>query len=324
MASSKAIDIAPDYQRRERWKLSAESALIESFLLNVPVPPVYLAEDDFGTYSVIDGKQRITAISKYLNGEFALRDLKKYKEIDGLTFGELPPSLRNALSIRPYLRVVTLLKQTDPQLKYEVFTRLNTGGQPLLAQEIRNALYRGPLNDLLFDLGTHAFLRKQLKILTQKESAYTEMQDVEMTLRYFTLKDQWREFSGDYRRSMDGFMAAHKNALSADLQRMRSDFNDTISRCKALWGKSAFRRFAGGVLRYQFLAAMFDAQMIAANSLTPSQFARVKPKAGALQSLTKQLFDDKSFDQAVRVNTNTATRVRYRIETMITALLSLV
>ena len=81
MAISEAIDIAPKYQRRERWRVEAESALIESFLLNVPVPPVYLAEDDFGTYSVIDGKQRITAISKYLAGGFPLTGLQKFSEI---------------------------------------------------------------------------------------------------------------------------------------------------------------------------------------------------------------------------------------------------
>lgn len=152
MVDQEAIDVQPGYQRRERWSHAAQSALIESFLLNIPVPPVYLAEDDFGTYSVIDGKQRITAVSAFMRDRLTLIELQKFSELEGKKFSGLPRALQNALQVRPYIRAVTLLKQSDPELKYEVFTRLNTGGEPLLPQEIRNVLYRGPLNDLVFKL----------------------------------------------------------------------------------------------------------------------------------------------------------------------------
>jgi hypothetical protein len=316
MTIAKSIDISPKYQRRERWKPDAESALIESFLLNVPVPPVYIAEDDFGTYSVIDGKQRITAISRYLNGEYALNSLAKYKEIEGMRFSELPASLRNALSIRPYLRVVTLLKQTDPQLKYEVFTRLNTGGQPLLPQEIRNALYRGSLNDLLFELASNKHLRKQLKIATEKESAYTEMSDVEMTLRFFTLREEWDKFSGDYRRSMDSFMERNMTASKSALDKMRRDFSGAMDRCETLWGDQAFRRYVNGNFRDQFLAAVFDSQMIAASTLSSTQFNKLKTKITRVRKEMADLFNNAAFEQSVRVSTNTPTRVKLRIGTV--------
>ncbi|MBC7858627.1 MAG: DUF262 domain-containing protein [Burkholderiaceae bacterium] len=206
MVEQEAIDAAPLYQRRERWTHEAQSLLIESFLLNVPVPPVYLAEDDFGTYSVIDGKQRITAISQFMRDKFKLKGLKEFPGLEGAHFKDLPRELKNALSIRPYIRVVTLLKQTSPELKYEVFTRLNSGGEPLLAQEIRNALYRGKLNDDIIASSGAPFLSQQLKINTKKETAYTTMQDVELVLRFLTLESTWGEFSGDMRRSMDKFM----------------------------------------------------------------------------------------------------------------------
>ena len=77
MTDSNSIDISPKYQRRERWDDKRESELIESFLLNIPVPPIYLAEDEYGTYSIIDGKQRVTAINRFLNDKFQLRDLGK-------------------------------------------------------------------------------------------------------------------------------------------------------------------------------------------------------------------------------------------------------
>lgn len=178
MVENGAINITPHYQRRDRWHVSKQSSLIESFILNVPVPPVYLSEDDYGTYSVIDGKQRITSIKEFLNNNFHLKGLVNFPELNGYLFSELPQQIRNALSVRPYLRVVTLLRQSDPNLKFEVFLRLNTGGEHLKPQEIRNVAYHGPLNNLLFKLAENKILRKKLKILDSSSNAYRNMRVV--------------------------------------------------------------------------------------------------------------------------------------------------
>lgn len=121
MVDFNAIDISPKYQRRERWSEEEESELIESFLMNIPIPPIYLAEDEYGIYSVIDGKQRLTAINRFLNNKLTLSNLNLFPELNGLTFSKLPSALSNALAIRPYIRVVTLLRQSNPELKHEVF-----------------------------------------------------------------------------------------------------------------------------------------------------------------------------------------------------------
>jgi hypothetical protein len=129
MVDRNAINVQSHYQRRERWSPQKQSTLIESFLTNVPVPPVYLAETEFGRYSVVDGRQRITAISRFMSHDIALRNLESFHQIEGLTCSQSPSDLQNALDVRPYLRVITLLKQSDPTLKFEVFTRLNRGGK---------------------------------------------------------------------------------------------------------------------------------------------------------------------------------------------------
>ncbi len=103
MAQAGSIDLDPHYQRRDRWKPDKQSALIESFILNVPVPPVYLSEDDFGKYSVIDGKQRITAIRDFLSGNLKLNGLKKFRELENQTYDSLPKEIQNALAVRPYI-----------------------------------------------------------------------------------------------------------------------------------------------------------------------------------------------------------------------------
>jgi hypothetical protein len=314
MVESGAIDVSPKYQRRERWKAAAQAELIESFLINVPVPPVYLAEDDFGTYSVIDGKQRITTIHRYLLDKFSLEGLKEFPELNGLKFSQLPKQLQNALSIRPYLRVVTLLKQTDSELKYEVFTRLNTGGEPLLPQEIRNALYRGSLNDLLFKLSGNMFLRQQLKIKTSKETPYREMQDVECVLRFFCLSSEWKNFSGDMRRSLDAYAAKNQSATKSNLDAAAKKFNIAIERCEALWGQNAFRRHDEKKgYRDQFMFAVYDAEMIAALELSDTKFKAVKARKSQVTQATLKLFKDPEFADSVRVSTNSPSKVLYRI-----------
>src|SRR5688500_8438633 len=106
MVDSQIIDLSPQYQRRERWEVERQSELIESFLLYVPVPPIYLAEEEYGIYSIIDGKQRITAVSDFLNNAYALRGLEQFSELNGARFRDLPKTLQSALRIRPYLRVI--------------------------------------------------------------------------------------------------------------------------------------------------------------------------------------------------------------------------
>src|ERR1700679_1868895 len=90
MVESGGIDLQPGFQRRERWSTEKQSALIESFLLNVPVPPVYLAEEEVGTYSAIDGKQRLRAIADFISGRLALRNLDRITKAEGLHFTDLP------------------------------------------------------------------------------------------------------------------------------------------------------------------------------------------------------------------------------------------
>jgi Protein of unknown function DUF262 len=316
MVESQSIDIEPVYQRRERWRADKQSALIESFLINVPVPPIYLAEDDFGVYSVIDGKQRLTSIRAFMRDELALINLQRLRELEGSRFSDLPAPLANALQVRPYLRVVTLLRQSDPELKYEVFTRLNTGGEPLNAQEIRNVVFRGPLNDLIYGLAEHPFLRQQLKITSERSPSFRNMTDAEFVLRFLTLLEHWRSFSGELARSMDDFMRANQAVSRDALDEFKQDFEVAIDNCAALWGVHAFQRPVGNGWRAQALAGMYDTQMIGVAQLKDVQLKRLLERRNKVVSGTRDLFGDSQFEAAVRVGTNTPSRVRYRIERM--------
>lgn len=324
MVDSDIIDLSPKYQRRERWEVERQSELIESFLLNVPVPPIYLAEEDYGIYSIIDGKQRITAVSDYLNNAFPLKSLTEFPELNGARFRDLPRTLQSALRIRPYLRVITLLKQSHPRLKFEVFIRLNRGGIRLNNQEIRNVAFRGSLNDAIYDASSNELLRHALKIDGTKSAAFQQMQDAEYVLRFLTLRQSWEKFSGSLSRSMDDFMLSRRDIDADEADQTIEPFNEAIRRTSALWGDIAFQRWDGQRWRQQALAGLYDAQMIAASILSPAQIEVVSSKQRQIVAAMKRLFQVSEFEEAVRLGTNTPARIRFRIERVRDMLLQLV
>lgn len=322
MVDGQIIDLAPKYQRRERWDVDRQSELIESFLLNVPVPPIYLAEEDYGVYSIIDGKQRITAVTDYLNNVFPLKGLDEFNDLNGARFRELPRTLQNALKVRPYLRVITLLKQSHPRLKYEVFIRLNRGGIQLNNQEIRNVAFRGALNDAIYDAASNPILKTALKIDGPKSSAYQQMQDAEFVLRYLTLDESWERFSGSLSKSMDKFMLDNGHVDQGAAQLAINPFQEAISRASAIWGDHVFQRWDGQKWRQQALAGLYDAEMIAASILTNGQADKIAGQQAAVIEATKELFSESTFEEAVRLGTNTPARIRYRIEQTYNMLIS--
>ena len=313
MVDGKAIDTEPKYQRRHRWSIDKQSALIESFLLNIPVPPIYLAEDKLGKYSVVDGKQRLTAIADFMGNRLQLTLLESMREVEGLTFQQLPEDLRNTLLIRPYLRVITILKQSSPLLKYEVFIRLNRGGESMEPQELRNVAFRGPLNDLVYELSSNDFLVQQLKIKSAKSSAFSQMADAELVVRFLALREAWENFSGGLRGVMDEFMAKNLDATKGQRDAMNAAFLRAIQGCKEIFGDHAFQRPTSSGWRAQFLNGVYDAQMLAVDALSDAQINSLSTKKTLALDAIKDLFTDHSFDRAAREATNTPGRIKLRV-----------
>ncbi|MDI9276034.1 DUF262 domain-containing protein [Pantoea sp. EABMAA-21] len=305
-----SIDISPKYQRRERWSEQEESELIESFLLNIPIPPIYLAEDQYGIYSVIDGKQRLTAIHRFLTNKLKLQKLELFNELEGKFFKELPLSLANALAIRPYLRVVTLLRQSNPELKHEVFLRLNKAGVPLNSQEIRNVAFRGEMNDMLFDVSENISLRKMLKF-SKTSPMYREMIDVQYVLRFFTVKSFWDVFPGNMDKAMDNFMSEHANAPKIIIDRMKDDFLRSLAFCEAVWGDDSFKRLDKST---RVIQGMFDVQMVCPSMLNTAEYTNAINNPQVVRDALKNALDnDPEFLHSVTQFTSNPANVNYRI-----------
>ena len=157
MLESDDYQLNPEFQRRHRWDDAKKSKLIESFIMNVPIPPIFLYEDRFSHYEVMDGLQRLTAIKTFYNDKFSLEGLEEWAELNGRKYSNLPDQVRRGID-RRYLSSIILLQETAKtpreaqRLKQLVFERINSGGVKLEPQEARNAIYNGPLNQLCIKL----------------------------------------------------------------------------------------------------------------------------------------------------------------------------
>jgi uncharacterized protein with ParB-like and HNH nuclease domain len=146
--------VVPEFQRRYVWNRSQASRLIESLIIQCPIPVIYLDQEDDGTLKAIDGNQRLWAIRLFLENNFKLTGLKAFPDLNGFLFRQHDPRFQVHIHNRT-IRCITILKETHPQIKFDVFERLNTGAVQLTPQELRHGLYHGRLMEQLDELGEY-------------------------------------------------------------------------------------------------------------------------------------------------------------------------
>lgn len=183
-----------------------KSLLIESLLMNIPIPPVFLFEKDYNSYEVMDGLQRLSTIQDFLNDDLKLSSLEYWTELNGKRFSELPNILQRGLLRRTISAIVLLAESSrqadDDDIRMILFKRLNTGGIQLNPQELRNALYPGNFNDMLIRVSESDLFRDVWGIPKYDESEntnpskelmenslYKTMGDCEIVLRFFAIRD---------------------------------------------------------------------------------------------------------------------------------------
>jgi hypothetical protein len=251
------MELRPFYQRRLRWDEERQSKLIESFIMNIPVPPLFVYEADLARYEVMDGQQRITAIREFYSNNLVLKGLEQWPELNGRKYSRLPSEIRKGIDRRA-ISYIVLLKEsaetTEEQtlLRQMVFERLNTGGVALSQQEVRNCLYQGPFNSLLFDLAANPLFRKAwgLPLFSESELThppttllekpfYSKMTDVEVVLRFFALRH-----AQNYQRGMQGFldlyMIKSRHFPASDLEILKGIFDDTLQLGWDIYGDKLF------------------------------------------------------------------------------------
>lgn len=261
MFSDNKYNLHPDFQRRRRWSQEKKSKLIESFIINVPVPPVFLYEIDYANFEVMDGLQRITTIIDFYKDLYVLEGLEEWKELNGKKYSELPIRIKEGID-RRYLSSIILLKESAKddveadRLKKIVFERLNSGGVKLTAQETRNALYDGKLNKLCLKLSENSKFKRMWNISDDvieenidedyyeidNNKLYRDMSDVELVLRFFAFR-HINQYTGRLDSFLDNFLKTGNSFSEEVLNNYENLFNKNIDLVDKLFGEYAFRQY---------------------------------------------------------------------------------
>jgi hypothetical protein len=308
--------ILPEIQREYIWDDPRASRLIESLLLNIPIPVVYFAETPDARYEIIDGHQRIKSIVRYLKNELRLGSLAVLSEYSGRRFFELPDREQRLLRMRA-LRAVIVSTDSHPSMKFEIFERLNTGSIALNAQELRNSLYRGTLNRLLHDLAKDPVFRRAIG----RVSVRKRMVDEELVLRYLALREVYAAYRPPLKRFLNEFMEARRDPDEEELERLARSFRETMARTVGVLGGSAFRvtDLRGRPSEGTVNRALFDAQMLSFSSVSTPSDAIDRPRV--LASLG-HLYADVDFDDSIRRATGDRSRLHLRVTGVAEALRS--
>lgn len=253
MLNSGKYLLRPDFQRRRRWDRSKQSRLIESFIMNIPIPPIFLYEYEFSKYEVMDGLQRLTAIKEFYDDKFPLEGLEYWKELNGKKYSELPLEIKSGID-RRYLSSLILLKETASsktkadEMKQLVFERINSGGVKLEYQESRNALHSGNFNDLVITLSRNEYFCKIFDIPISEEETeelanntmYKTMADVEMVVRFFAMRylDEYEGIS--LKVFFDKFTDSANKLPQSVLDDYQHVFEQTIKLVYDIYGEQAF------------------------------------------------------------------------------------
>lgn len=264
--------VKPELQRKYVWDKVEASRFIESILLGLPVPSIFLAQSG-SQRLIVDGYQRIMTVYDYMRGIFTT-DKKVFKLSNSekinvrwrnKAFSELSTDDQRKIKSTTIHAIIFEQKkpENDDTSLYQIFERINTSGRTLTPQEIRNCVYQGPFNTMLFEINENRLWRE----LFGTEEADSRMRDLEYILRFFTMKtdtvldSESKQIS--LKKALNDFMKTHKEDSSLDIQRFKDEFERTVQLVYDHIGKDAFRNYTRGKFSNKFHPAIFDSIMVA-------------------------------------------------------------
>lgn len=314
---SEMIDLQPDFQRRWGvWDARRQSRLIESLLLRIPLPVLYAAEDDDERWEIVDGIQRLSTIARFIKPQIIggqpliLTGLEYLHDYEGKDFEGLSSRLK--MRLRETELIIHLIRKgTPPEVKFNIFARINTGGMALSAQELRHAITPGKARDLL---ETWASLPSFIRA-TDGSVQSIRMDDRELVLRFAAFYLLGLE---SYKQpDMDGFLIAAMKKINEtddnDLAVMQFNFISAMENAYMIFGRDAFRkRFDKDASRLPINKAVFEALSVNLARLTHEQLVIVGQRAEVLREGFMALCHDRSFESAISQGTGDIRKVNRR------------
>ena len=247
--------------------------------MNIPIPVIYFAEQaETLKYEVIDGQQRLYTFQRYLNNEFALSGLEIRDDVNDKKYSDLDQKDRDEIRKRS-IRAIVILNESDPEIKYEVFERLNLGSIQLTPQEIRNNTLRGNFNDLLKELAGNSLFQQMLNL--RLKSDQKNMAHEELVLRFFAYHDSEYKRAKNLSFFLTEYMRNNQNLKEEIRIKYKALFTDTIELVSSYLGEYAFSSFGTKTEQWTKKSnrSLYDAEMLAFSDfvgkkieVTPKQF----------------------------------------------------
>lgn len=312
MMADQDLVLDPDYQRNYVWDNKKASKLVESIILNVPIPVIYVSEEKDSSWSVIDGLQRLNSLKRFFEGKFKLSGLEILAELNKCDFKSLPAKASRMLK-NGLLRIVMVTADSNDEIKYDIFMRLNTGSVHLNEQELRNCLYRGKLNTFIQEEAKNP---QWLAMLGLNEP-HKRMADRELLLRFITLSMNRNKETGEingYKGNMKSFMNVFMKKYQHDLKainQFRTLCDETIDKVFEVYGENAFRRLNEDGSVSPINRAIMDAVML---STIPYEKEMLLNKKNAIQEKFFCELNDNTDFRLSTLNATSDTKVmRFRI-----------
>jgi len=244
------LDLQPDYQRNFVIDKPKASRLIESILMDVPIPVIYLAEEKDGSFSVIDGQQRLASFIGFVEGifpddkktDFKLTGLRILRELNKKKFSDLDKKLQNKIKTTT-LHSILIKKESNDDIKFEIFERLNTGAIKLNEDEIRNSVYRGPYIELLDELAENSVFHS----LVRKDNFKKRMIYRGMILRFLALSEKsYMNYKPSIKQFCNKELRDNRFLNKDKAGEYKKRFEHCIDLCRTVFGENSFRRFLPG------------------------------------------------------------------------------
>lgn len=210
----------PDYQREFVWSTKRQSKFIESIILGIPIPYIFFADVE-GRYEIVDGSQRIRTLYAFLENNLKLENLEKLTKLNNFYFKDLS-SVRQRRIKKKSLKMIALSERTDPEARFDLFERINTGSDELENIEVRKGIYRGAFYDFITDCSENELFKKLCPI-SEKRTLRAEPQ--EMVLRFFAYSESLDNYNGKVAEFIDDYIKNKKDNFSDEMrENMKNDF----------------------------------------------------------------------------------------------------
>ncbi len=213
----------PDYQRHHVWNEEKQARFIESVILGLPIPMMFLAEMEDGTLEVVDGVQRISTLEAFFAGDLRLGKLERLPSLNGFSFDNVPLAQQRKLRTRA-LRMVVLDESTTFETRQDIFNRVNTSGEKARPSEVRRGAFQGPLMDFLESCAEDPVFGRVCPISTALKR---RREPLEFALRFFAFSERYKSFTHDVARFLDKFVIEHREDF--DPVSWRTQFDATMA-----------------------------------------------------------------------------------------------